>query len=170
MRHGGVGRLKPRVWQSPRESNPMLTNHIRSELSSKKGVLLAVFFDVKGAFDSVWHDGLLLKLARAGVTGKMHKWLTDYLRNRGYYVQLGQNRSGTKTTGGRGVPQGSTVSPGLFNGMILNLSPALTSERGIGVSIFADDIAVWDRGSHNPDVYMTKIRKAVACVETWATK
>src|SRR5258705_5445419 len=100
----------------------LLTTHIRTELVRKKGVRLAVFFDVKGAFDSVWHDGLLLKLARASVTGKMHKWLTDYLRNRGYYVQLGQNRPGTKTTGGGGMSPGRYLSPVLVNAMVPDLS------------------------------------------------
>ncbi len=130
----------------------VLTTHIRAELAVKKGILLAVFFDVKGAFDSVWHEGLLLKLARAGVTGKMLRWLSDYLSGRGYYVQLGHTKSATTTTAGRGVPQGSTVSPVLFNVMMADLAPTLTKQRGIGVSIFADDIAVWYRGSHKANV------------------
>ena len=39
----------------------------------------AVFFDLKKAFDRVWHAGLLVKLHAAGVRGEAVKWLSSYL-------------------------------------------------------------------------------------------
>ena len=36
---------------------------------------LLLNFDISAAFDTVWPDGLLYKLARIGVTGVMLKWM-----------------------------------------------------------------------------------------------
>ena len=50
----------------------LLTQDIEDAFQEKKKVL-AVFFDLSKAFDKVWKEGLLLKLLRAGVHGKMYK-------------------------------------------------------------------------------------------------
>ena len=42
-------------------------------LKSKNGSkLFACFIDLKKAFDTVWHDGLFLKLQKAGINGKLY--------------------------------------------------------------------------------------------------
>ena len=41
-----------------------------------------VFFDIKKAFDRVWHDGLLEKLSSFGVKGRALKWLHSFLTGR----------------------------------------------------------------------------------------
>ena len=41
-----------------------------------------VFFDISKAFEKVWHKGLLFKLRRAGISGKLLNWFSDYLSNR----------------------------------------------------------------------------------------
>ena len=42
----------------------------------------AVFFDISKTFDKVWHKGLLFKLKRAGINGKLLSWFSYYLSNR----------------------------------------------------------------------------------------
>ena len=44
--------------------------------------LIVVVIYLSKAFDKVWKEGLLLKPLRAGVHGKMYKWLSDLLFNR----------------------------------------------------------------------------------------
>ena len=39
----------------------------------------AVFFDLKGSFDRVWHKGLLAKIRFAIATCDVHEWLVSYL-------------------------------------------------------------------------------------------
>jgi hypothetical protein len=39
------------------------------------------FLDISKAFDRVWHKGLLYKLGRAGISGKLLNWLKDYLQD-----------------------------------------------------------------------------------------
>ena len=43
---------------------------------------LAVWVDMEKAFDKVWHDGLRLKMLKAGVGGKMFHWISHLLANR----------------------------------------------------------------------------------------
>ena len=48
----------------------------------------AIFCDVSKAFDRVWHKGLLYKLNKAGITGPLLSWFTNYLSNRKQRVVL----------------------------------------------------------------------------------
>ena len=55
----------------------------------------AVFCDISKAFDRVWHDGLLHKLRRSGISGNLLHWLGDYLRDRKQRVVLSNVQSDT---------------------------------------------------------------------------
>ena len=41
-----------------------------------------IFFDISKAFDRVWHNGLLFKLKRTGINGKLLDWFRSYLSGR----------------------------------------------------------------------------------------
>ena len=41
-----------------------------------------VFCDISMAFGRVWHEGLLLKLEAAGISGNLLAWFRSYLTNR----------------------------------------------------------------------------------------
>lgn len=49
---------------------------------------LVVYVDLKSAFDKVWIDGLLYKIAGAGISGAMARWLYAYLSSRTARVRL----------------------------------------------------------------------------------
>ena len=51
------------------------TQEVEDAFQEKK--VLAVYFDLSKAFDTVWKDGLLLKLLRYGVSGEMYKRLSN---------------------------------------------------------------------------------------------
>ena len=53
-----------------------------SELLDSSQYVGAVFFDLKKAFDKVWHAGLLAKLAAVGVSGSAFLWFEDFLSQR----------------------------------------------------------------------------------------
>ena len=48
----------------------------------------AIFCDISKAFDRVWHRGLLYKLRRAGITGSLLSWFSNYLQDRKQRVVL----------------------------------------------------------------------------------
>ena len=53
-----------------------------------------MFLDISKAFDKVWHEGLILKLSRNGISGNLLDLLKDFLKYRKQRVLLnGQNSS-----------------------------------------------------------------------------
>jgi hypothetical protein len=88
------------------------TQNIEDAFQEKKKVL-AVFFDLSKAFDTVWKEGLLLKLMRAGVGGKMYRWLSGFLFQRTARVKL-DGKLSRQVKNREGVPQGGVISPTLF--------------------------------------------------------
>ena len=67
---------------------------------------VAVFFDMTKVFDTVWKDGLLLKLVKSGIAGNMYKWIKSFLENRTARVKMDGVYS-RKVNLKEGVPQGS---------------------------------------------------------------
>ena len=76
--------------------------------------------DLKRAFDTVWHDGLFLKLQHAGINGKIYNVITYIFNNSHSNVKCKQFISDpTEIT--KGVHQGNVLSPLLFNIFINNI-------------------------------------------------
>ena len=69
-----------------------------------------VFFDISKAFDKVWHKGLVFKLRRADIRGKLLAWFSDYLSNRLQRVIVPGGVSQLRHVKA-GVPQGSILGP-----------------------------------------------------------
>ena len=79
-----------------------------------------VSLDIRGAFDSVWWDGLLQHLWSVGLRGKAYCLLRSYLCDRRLFVVVcGHTSSQLPFTAG--VPQGGIWSPLLFNLYIRHL-------------------------------------------------
>ncbi len=76
-------------------------------------VTTAVYLDVEGAFDCIWHDGLRYKLLEANLPVQMVRWLSDYIRDRTFCVNLPSAQSESKQIDVC-VLQGSSVSRGSF--------------------------------------------------------
>ena len=95
------------------------------------------YLDFSKAFDSVSHRLLLHKLRFFGIGGKLHKWLTEFLIDRTFWVRVGEADSavGQLTSG---VPQGSVLGPLLFLLFINDLAEITSSP----CFIFADDVKV----------------------------
>ena len=79
----------------------------------------------------------MYKIHRAGVVGRMKRWLIDYLKDCKFTVQIEGEMSDIyemKT----GVPQGAILSPLLFNIMIADLP----EQEEIKLYVYADDITI----------------------------
>ena len=132
----------------------------------EKKKVLAVFFDLSKAFDTVWKDGLLLKLLRIGVRGKMHKWLKSYLFQRTARVKLdGQLSNLVKMR--EGVPQGGVISPTLFIVFINDLMK--TIPRHVKNTLHADDLAVWCSEQSTATAQL-RMQDTIQNVSDWAEK
>ena len=117
---------------------------------ARKHHLTAIFMDLEGAFDAVRHGILLNTLHETGIRGRMLRWICDFLRDRTFHVRMEGVTSDRKSTN-RGLPQGSILSPTLFNIFIHNID---TNCQHSNVSIYADDVALWLSGANSK--YMEK--------------
>ena len=117
-----------------------LENEIRLALQRKLHCLV-IFLDLEGAFDAVDHTSVLYKLNKLGIEGRMLGWLNSFLMDRSFCVTLGGIESVSHPIRA-GVPQGSILSPLLFNVLLHDIP----HDPSISISLFADDIAIYATG------------------------
>ena len=112
-----------------------LTSYIEMgfERKQKTG---AVFIDLSAAYDTVWHQGLMYKLAKCLPCKRILKLLNKMSGSRIYHVCLGDKIS-KKRTIKNGVPQGSVLAPTLFNIYISDLPQTTSLKLG-----YADDFVL----------------------------
>ena len=96
-----------------------------------------VLLDIKAAFDSVLHNGLVFKLKKFNFPTEIIKIVQSFLNNRTFNVYLGTTRS-QKTDIIAGCPQGSCLSPVLYNIFTSDI-PVFSN---CITSIFADDTSI----------------------------
>lgn len=113
-----------------------LTQTISLRFNENKSSALTLL-DLEKAFDSVWHEALLHKLKAHEFPPFLLKIVSSFLTNRVSHVVVKGIKS--KTFGiPAGVPQGSPLSPFLFN-IFINDIPI---PKHCKIAIFADDTAL----------------------------
>ncbi|CAB4018468.1 Hypothetical predicted protein, partial [Paramuricea clavata] len=105
--------------------------------SAKNGVH-APFIDFRKAFDLVDHGILLRKLAEMNVTKAFWLWTRSFLEDRRQQVKLAGTLSSVKPCPA-GVPQGSVMSPALFNIHINDIENSIPDGLSINICKYADD-------------------------------
>ncbi|KAK8787276.1 hypothetical protein V5799_022953 [Amblyomma americanum] len=123
----------------------------REEAKQQGDVALLVLLDVQAAFDSLPYSSIEQALDELGVTARLRQFVTAFHSNRSMQVRIGGTMSSSRpiTTG---VPQGSVLSPLLFNLVKAGLPSAI--QQGlchmVFCSVYADDVAlcVWASRRH----------------------
>ena len=111
------------------------THKIYNALNQKpSATTLAIFIDLKKAFDTVDHDILLNKLEHYGIRNKANLWFRNYLTEREQFVTINGINSENEIVK-CGVPQGSVLGPLLFL-IFINDLPNATEFFTL---LFADD-------------------------------
>ena len=123
----------------------------------------AILFDIKAAFDSVWHDGLIYKLNDFRLPSYIINYLTSFLHNRTAAIEI-ENILSRQFNLKSGTPQGSPLSPLLYiiyTADSMNGIPTHT-EHGL----FADDTALWTSGN-TPTSLSSRLQQAIDEFERW---
>ncbi|KAH7933376.1 hypothetical protein HPB49_012038 [Dermacentor silvarum] len=100
--------------------------------TSQLRAILALY--LSKAFDNVTHDSMLQELARTCCGARMYNYVRSFLRGRSYSLRFADApTSSVYSHSQRSIPQGSVLSPLLFNlaiqanSMVLTLTYRLTS-------------------------------------------
>ncbi len=87
-------------------------NYVNTALNNKEHAI-AIFCDLRKAFNTVNHKILLSKMAKLGINGNELQWFRSYLTDRKQFVSLNGKLSNLRDIL-IGVPQGSILGPLLF--------------------------------------------------------
>ena len=105
-------------------------------------VTIAVFVDLRKAFDTVCHEILCKKIEKYGLRNKVLNWCINYLKDR-EQVTLANNIRSKANNLTFGVPQGSVLGPLLF---ILYVNDIQHVLNGVKVQMYADDTVIYASG------------------------
>ena len=121
----------------------------------------ALFFDLRKAFDKVWHKGLLAKLSAFGVSGNALEWFRSYLSGRRQRTAVGRALSSSDNLYA-GVPQGAILSPLLF----IIYTNDIPRGPSFDVNQFADDTSVYVISKSTAQLQL-RLHQAIRSVVAW---
>jgi hypothetical protein len=104
-----------------------LTDHVTLNFNNNES-MAAVILDIKKAFDTTWHTGLLYKLSKMNFSASLIKLISSFLSSRKFCFSVEGEMSTPRIMQAR-VPQGPVLSPTLFN-VCINDTP-----QAIGVHL-----------------------------------
>ena len=90
--------------------------------------MIAVFVDIKKAYDMVWRHGLLEKIYKLGIRGHMFNFIERFISGRTFKVNVGGSFSPV-TDLENGIPEGSVIAPTLFSIYINDLATAMADDN-----------------------------------------
>ncbi|KAM7297460.1 hypothetical protein ISCGN_022611 [Ixodes scapularis] len=141
---------------------------VEGETSSHLDTRAVLGLDLTKAFDSIKHEAVLDNLEKLGVGKRMYHYVQDFLNERTAKITIGGVESDDIRLGGRGTPQGSVLSPYLFNVAMIGLPEKLEKIEGLYHSIYADDITIWITGGSDGHIQDT-LQEAIRTVEEYVT-
>ncbi|XP_018405977.1 PREDICTED: uncharacterized protein LOC108782257 [Cyphomyrmex costatus] len=117
----------------------VLTNHIRTAFSRGE-LTVAAFLDIKGAFDNVIPAILVNDLREIDVPPTLRQFIAHLISERELYFVVDGELVGPRFTR-TGTPQGSTLSPLLFDIYLRGINENLT--EGCFILQYADDLVLY---------------------------
>jgi len=113
---------------------------ILSNSKSKNFTAVAVFLDLEKAFELANPISILNALVTKGLKGKLLTWTTDYLTDRKAKTRY-QGKLSNIFTFENGTPQGSILSPYLFN-CLMEITFTTPKNSKSEIILYADDVCI----------------------------
>lgn len=121
----------------------------------------AIYTDFSKAFDRVDHVIMMEKLRALGIRDPLLSWFRSFLSNRKQFVKV-KNCTSSEIAVLSGVPQGSHLSPYLFNCFINDIG---TNFKFCNFLLYADDLKLYRSISSIEDCY--KIQQDLNNLSDW---
>ncbi|KAL7289421.1 hypothetical protein TKK_0016554 [Trichogramma kaykai] len=105
----------------------------------------ACLIDLRKAFDSVWHEGLIFKLKKLALPTGVIKLIKSTIASRSFVVSMNNRTSKQPQIVSKGLQQGTVLSPILFNfytAEIVNSCGLNSGNRTYSIA-FADDLIIY---------------------------
>ena len=141
-----------------------LETHIRNAFLRGEHVT-AIFFDIEKAFDTTWKQGILRDLHNMGLRGFLPDFISNFLKNRNFQTKIGSTFSDWFPQE-EGVPQGSILSPILFEVKINSITEMLN--RDIENSLYVDDFTIAYSSNSKIDHTERHLQQQLLKLENWA--
>ncbi len=135
--------------------------HLIQKAKQYKQSTIAVFLDLKKAFDTVDHDRLVRKTKLYGIDERL---INSYLSNRHQYTEINSSSSNRKLIT-CGVPQGSILGPLLFLLYINDLQDHISGKA----LFFADDTTLL-YSDYNDSNLIKRTNEGIFKANQWLTK
>jgi len=134
-----------RKQRSAEQALLLLQERIYTAWRGRKVVSL-VSFDVKGAYNGVYKDRLLQRLAARGIPSDLVDWIDAFCSGRTATIVVNGQASEVRELEQAGLPQGSPLCPILFLFFNADLVQQWIDQNG-GAITFVDDYTAWVMGT-----------------------
>lgn len=151
-----------RKGKSVTDSHALLSTDVRLALTQNQSVI-ATFLDISAAYDNVLLSVLSSKLRQMSVPEKVVLFINNIISGREISLRL-PNYQGSSRLAWKGLPQGSVLSPLLYNIYTSDLDQAINQH--CNVLQYADDIAIYTQNK-NIDQAARFINRALASLGLW---
>lgn len=122
--------------------------------------------DLQSAFDNVRHSAILAQVSRLGLGVRSYNYIRAFLSGRTARLEVGGTKLEEREMGSVGTPQGSVISPFLFNIVMIEVARRLEAlGPGIRHCLYADDVTIWATGGSDGDIE-AGLQAAVEAVES----
>ncbi len=132
------------------------------KLLDKRLSVIAVFLDMKRAFETIDRKRLLEKLRAFGFDSNSVKWFENYLDNRRQCTVV-NNSTSSEIVNDLGVPQGSVIGAYLFILYINDMPECLMNAT---VNLFADDTLLYVYGNDMEEM-SERMSRDLKRIEDW---
>jgi len=139
-------------------------------MKKEKKPLYCCFVDFSKAFDTVWRDGLYLKLYQMNISSKIINIVNSMYSNVSSKIKINGHLSKLINIG-KGTRQGCNLSPTLFKIYLNDLpkllssnkcDPVLLYDEFVNLLMFADDIVLLSSSSRGLKNFLTILKNYCA--------
>ena len=126
-----------------------------------------IFFDIEKAFDTTWKRGILKDLFNMGLRGNLPNFIKNFLKNRSFQTKVGSEYSNWYPQE-EGVPQGSILSPILFDIKINSIMETIKSDTNS--TLYVDDFTIAYSSKSKIDCTERHLQQQLTKLELWANQ